>query len=214
MNKYFVFEGIDGSGKTTLAKYAKEYLIEQGFDVIHTKEPGSPLVPVCKAVREIIIKNKMMSQEAVSCLFAADGFEHKASIVEPMLDSGYWVIQDREFNVSDFCYRGDFRIQQFFDARECLFKAYRHDSKYNPVIVYVSCPVQIALPRILARGTNRFEDDEVIPVMQRIHDRYEKIIFNLKSSGEIQVVVIDNGDNLSESKKQVRLLLEANFIGG
>ena len=37
---FLVFEGIDGSGKTSQLKRTKEYLEAKGYDVVTTREPG------------------------------------------------------------------------------------------------------------------------------------------------------------------------------
>ena len=36
--KFFVFEGIDASGKTTQAKLLEAYLIQKGFDFLLTRQ--------------------------------------------------------------------------------------------------------------------------------------------------------------------------------
>ena len=37
--KYIVFEGLDGSGKTTISKMFVEYLYDKNYSVFYTKEP-------------------------------------------------------------------------------------------------------------------------------------------------------------------------------
>ena len=54
-SKYIVFEGNDGSGKTTIAKAIYDKL---PGEKIYTKEPGSPLLPFCQEIRKIIIHGK------------------------------------------------------------------------------------------------------------------------------------------------------------
>ncbi|RUM60163.1 MAG: dTMP kinase, partial [Persephonella sp.] len=51
--KFIVFEGIDGSGKTTQAKKLYEYLKEKGLKTVLTKEPGG--TDIGKEIRKILL---------------------------------------------------------------------------------------------------------------------------------------------------------------
>lgn len=37
---FIVFEGPDGSGKTTICDIVCQKLTDMGFDIVHTREPG------------------------------------------------------------------------------------------------------------------------------------------------------------------------------
>ena len=50
--KYFVFEGVDGSGKTTLAHMLFDKL---PHPKLFTKEPGTPHIEFCVSVRKLIL---------------------------------------------------------------------------------------------------------------------------------------------------------------
>ena len=41
MNSLFItFEGIEGCGKSTQAKHLYDFLVNQGYEVVQTREPG------------------------------------------------------------------------------------------------------------------------------------------------------------------------------
>ena len=53
--KIIEVEGTDGAGKTTALKYLIEKLRASGKTVLETREVGSPLIPVCVKLREIVL---------------------------------------------------------------------------------------------------------------------------------------------------------------
>jgi len=59
--RYICFEGVEGSYKTTNTKRLTDYLIERGYNVLRTKEPGTPLNPLTMKLREIMLSNEYAS---------------------------------------------------------------------------------------------------------------------------------------------------------
>ena len=53
---FIVFEGPDGSGKTTVADKVCASLRDDGFDVVHTREPGG--IEIAEQIRNIILDPK------------------------------------------------------------------------------------------------------------------------------------------------------------
>lgn len=76
MKQWIVFEGGEGSGKTTLMAVLKRELEERGFDVLCTREPGG--VPIAEDIRAIILdpKNTELDPIAEALLFAAARRQH------------------------------------------------------------------------------------------------------------------------------------------
>jgi dTMP kinase len=92
---FIVFEGIDGSGKTTQSKLLFELLSKEGKQVIWTKEPtdgdiGSLLTK--KYLKEVDLPI------VDALLFAADREEHLKDMVIPALSQGKIVISDRYYH--------------------------------------------------------------------------------------------------------------------
>ncbi len=68
------FEGVDGSGKTTLAKELEKYLKEKGYDVKYEKEPTKMIL---KFVEESVLVNRDRNTNYMNiALFLADRFLH------------------------------------------------------------------------------------------------------------------------------------------
>jgi dTMP kinase len=91
-----VFEGIDGTGKTTLAKRLAEALRAHGTEVVETREPWTSRHGK-ELARLLAQKERTSTREQEVELFHADRAEHVAQVVRPALARGAWVVQDRTF---------------------------------------------------------------------------------------------------------------------
>lgn len=102
---WVVMEGPDGTGKSTLAQNLKGLLEGQGLKVVLTKEPGSPEVPVCTQIRQILLDpNNKVSERTSLLLFLADRAQHMLDVVIPTLEAGKVVISDRS-SLSTWAYQ-------------------------------------------------------------------------------------------------------------
>lgn len=108
MKQWIVFEGGEGSGKTTLMAALEEHLVSRGMDVLCTREPGG--VPIAEAIRRIILdpQNKELDPIAEALLFAASRRQHLVEKVLPALKEGKMVLMDR-FVDSSLAYQGHAR---------------------------------------------------------------------------------------------------------
>jgi len=86
-------EGIDGSGKATVARIIYKYL-SKNRRVFLTKEPtDSELAKL--AYKVLFRKSKKLSPTALQLLFMADRAQHVEAVIKPKLKKGYTVIVDR-----------------------------------------------------------------------------------------------------------------------
>ncbi len=96
--KFFTFEGIDGSGKTTISKMVYEELRKK-WDVVLTKEPTDSWLG--KSVEKAIEEKK--DAITISLLFMADRNEHLKDI-HKWIEEGKVVLCDRYMD-STFAYQ-------------------------------------------------------------------------------------------------------------
>ncbi len=101
---FIVFEGIDGSGKSTHIKALAEELRGRGYSVLQTSEPSKDRIG--NFIRRYAERNdSRLTPETEALLFAADRFEHVKTVIEPALKRGRIVISDRYF-YSSLAYQG------------------------------------------------------------------------------------------------------------
>lgn len=91
---YIVFEGIDGSGKTTLCDSLSELLIQRGFKVKQLSEPSRSHIGFL--LREQM-KNSSLTQLSLSLLFAADSYHVQAQREEIYNREYDYIISDRNY---------------------------------------------------------------------------------------------------------------------
>lgn len=102
---FITFEGPDGSGKSTIIKKVYDYLIENNYDVIKTREPGGS--PIAEKIRNLILdtENTEMGYRTEALLYAASRAQHVEETILPALNENKIVLCDR-FLISSLAYQG------------------------------------------------------------------------------------------------------------
>lgn len=94
MSQLIALEGIDGSGKTTLARLLSDALNLIGVPHILTREPGG--TPLGKSLRQLLLDPQPApTPKAELLLYAADRAQHVETVIKPALERGHTVITDR-----------------------------------------------------------------------------------------------------------------------
>lgn len=104
MIRYVAIEGIDGAGKSTVARLVARRLEAQGTSVTEVREPGGTAAG--EAIREILLGHgSHLDDWTEALLFAAARAELAATVVAPALARGDVVISDRSYH-SSLAYQG------------------------------------------------------------------------------------------------------------
>ena len=102
--KFIVLEGPDRCGKSTQAKLLLNYLIEQGNDVILTREPGG--TPTAERMRQIVLEPGLeITPMAELFLYEASRAQHTQEKIIPALEAGKIVLCER-YTMSTCAYQG------------------------------------------------------------------------------------------------------------
>ncbi len=102
--RLITIEGLDGSGKTTLADALVDALRSEGRDVVLLREPGG--VELSERIRALVKDPGLaVDPRAEALLYAAARAQLVAERVEPALAAGTWVLLDR-FVDSSLAYQG------------------------------------------------------------------------------------------------------------
>lgn len=102
---FITFEGLDGCGKSTQMHLAADFLREQGYSPVTTREPGG--CGIAEQIRGILLdeRNDAMDPLTEALLYAAARRQHVKERVSPALADGKIVLSDR-FVDSSVAYQG------------------------------------------------------------------------------------------------------------
>jgi dTMP kinase len=102
---FVVFEGVEGAGKGTQIRLAREFLESQGYDVLVTREPGGTALG--ERVRDALLADsgESIDGRAEALLFAGSRAQHVSHVIRPALEEGKFVLCDRYLD-SSLAYQG------------------------------------------------------------------------------------------------------------
>ena len=180
--KFIVFEGTDGSGKSTQIKLLAKYLRGKGEDVFITCEPTDS--PFGALIRTCLTGRMDTDERAIAALFAADRLDHilnPVNGIKRMLDEGKTVLCDRYY-LSSFAYNGGFvPLEWVIALNSQAMEVLRPD-----LVVYIDLPPEEGMARVSRRGeTERYE---TLDKQQKIRARYFEIFERFKDSENIVII--------------------------
>jgi dTMP kinase len=106
--RFITLEGIEGAGKSTVARIVCEWLAARSIPTRLTREPGG--TPLAERVRQIVLErgNEQLPPVTETLLmFSARGI-HVENLIRPALARGEWVVCDR-FTDATRAYQGSGR---------------------------------------------------------------------------------------------------------
>lgn len=181
--RFIVFEGIDGSGKSTQIKSISKQLETQGLKIYKTFEPTDG--PVGSLIRQMLLGEIATDQRTIASLFAADRTDHltnQKNGIKQKVDQGGIVLCDRYY-FSSYAYHA-----QYIDMEWVI-----HTNSLNAEIlkpdltIFIDVDPEICFKRIKLSRTD-FEMYEQIDVMKNVRINYFKAFDRLKDSEKIAVV--------------------------
>ncbi|KPL58095.1 dTMP kinase [Rossellomorea vietnamensis] len=172
---FITVEGPEGAGKSTILSELYQQLLEDGRDVIQTREPGG--ISIAEQIREVILdtRNTEMDKRTEALLYAAARRQHLVEKVIPALEEGKIVICDR-FIDSSLAYQGNARgigMEEVMDINQFAI-----EDKMPDLTLYFDIAPEEGLKRIAkhnGREVNRL-DLESIDFHTRVREGYQKLI--------------------------------------
>lgn len=164
---FVVFEGIDGSGKSTQLRMMAEHLRAAGLAVMTSREPTDH-EPWGARLRRSMVEGRMNADDELRH-FLEDRRQHLAEHVLPALHAGQVVLVDRYY-LSTAAYQG----RRGFDVDDLLAQ----NEAFAPapdLALYFEITPERALERARARGTtDEFERLDELREVAAIFERIER----------------------------------------
>lgn len=175
MSILITLEGVEGSGKSTLIHFIKEFLENSEKKVVMTREPGG--IDIAEQIRSVILDktNTNMEGRTEALLYAAARRQHLVEKIIPALNQGNIVLCDR-FIDSSLAYQGYARglgINEVYSINQFAI------GNFMPSLtLYLDLDPQIGLNRIAKnkeREINRLDLEEV-NFHVKVREGYEEVL--------------------------------------
>ena len=197
---FITFEGPDGSGKTSVATAVCERLKQQGYEVVHTREPGG--IEISEEIRNIILdpKNTAMDARTEALLYAASRRQHLVEKVFPAMKQGKIVICER-FLDSSLAYQGYGRQLGFDEVLS--INLFAIENTYPDMTIYLDVDEEIGLSRLADRSFKDRLDQESIDFHHRVAQGYKEVLKRFPDRIQIVDASKDKETVIEESMKRI-----------
>ena len=204
--RFIVFEGIDGSGKSTQIKQISKWLKTSGYTVYSTFEPTDG--PIGLLIRQMLSGKLATDQRTIASLFAADRTDHLVNTengIRHKVDQGAVVLCDRYY-FSSYAYHA-----QYIDMEWVIHANSLNADILRPdVTIFIDVDPKICFERI-KNSRSSFEMYEKIDILEKVRTNYFKAFDTLKALETIAIIdgnrpmeVVEN-TILNEVKKIIKI---------
>ena len=201
--RFLTLEGIEGAGKSTIAKFVLGWLARQQIPGRLTREPGG--TPLAERIRQLVLEQGAESLSPVTetlLMFAARDL-HLQSVIRPALARGEWVVCDR-FTDATRAYQGSGRgvDPQLIES----LAAAVHGGLAPDCTLLLDLPVSVGLAR--ARGRAAGDADRFEAETQAFFERVRAGYLELARREPQRFHVIDAAAPLDSVEARVESILE------
>ena len=201
---FITFEGIEGSGKSSLIAQLKKYFKNSKLEAFFSKEPGG--TDLGKEIRKILLNPKYsFDPTSELLLLLADRAEHVQKIIRPNLQKNKLIFCDRYLD-STLAYQGSGRNLDKKIIKE-MFKAL--DFPIPDLTILLDVPVQIGLSRARKRNKlDRFEKEDL-----NFHENVRRSYLDLAKNDSARIVLFDSSISEEELFKKAVNLIKSRISG-
>ncbi len=189
-------EGGEGAGKSTCLRTAVEALVAAGVDVKQAREPGG--TPLGERLREILLDPETgeIAPDAEALMMFAARAQLVASVIEPSLAAGSFVISDR-FTDASYAYQGGGRGMA--SERIASLEQWTLGELRPSLTLLLDIPPEKGLQRATARReADRFEHEHIA-----FYERVRATYLERAAAEPERVMLIDATRPIEEVTAQV-----------
>jgi dTMP kinase len=200
--KFIVFEGAEGSGKSTQARLLSDWLGRVGIPHRLTREPGG--TPVAEEIRSVILHGVDIPVQTELLLVLAARSVHVRELIEPELAAGKIVICDR-YELSTLAYQGIGRELGLEPVRR--LNDFATGGLHPDLTIVVDVPAKVGEER---RARSRSSSDRIERAGDLFHERVVEA-YRLLASEEPAVELVDGTLSEPVVHQTILGLLRARF---
>ena len=197
---FITLEGIEGAGKTTLIDFIEDLFINNGRDVVKTREPGGTTIG--EQIRKILLnnENKSLSHDTELLLLFAARAQHMDEVIIPALSSGKIVICDR-FTDASYAYQGGGRG---IDKSRIMIleKLVQEDLKPDVTLLF-DLDSNTGLQRTMKRNNKDRFENEKIEFFEKVRSCY----LDLANKEPERFYIINSEKSIENVKEQINKII-------
>lgn len=204
--KLIVFEGIEGSGKTTQIQRLKIWLERvQDAPLVVTREPGGTALG--KQLRSLLLSELELtpSNRAEMLLYAADRAQHVEEVLQPQLAAGAIILCDR-YTDSTIAYQGYGRgldIQLIEQLNAIATGGLSAD-----LTLWLDVAVEVGQSRVRQRGNLDRMERSALEFHQRVREGYAAIA----AGSSDRFIPIDASSAIERVEQQIQTCLSQRLL--
>jgi dTMP kinase len=196
-----VFEGLDGSGKSSLMAALESELKSKSLPVYRTREPGG--TPLGDEIRNLILRKEGSppTPRTELLLYEASRAQHVDQVILPRLKKNEWVLCDR-FSASSVAFQAGGR--EISEAWVERLNEFATDGLEAELTVLLDLSVEESRRRRNHRQSQSGEsEDRIESETDTFHERVRKSFLEQASRNPKHWLVLDAGSSPAELLKQL-----------
>ena len=198
--KFITFEGPDGSGKTGQLDILADELLQGGYPILSTREPGGTSIGDQIRATLLDLKNTSMIDRAEALLYQAARAQLVDEIIKPHLNKGGIILCDR-YADSTLAYQG-YGHQNTLESLQGIIE-YATGGLVPDLSILLDLEPEVGLQRRLdAGGLNRLDAYD-IDFHHRVRDGYLELV--KKDPG--RWVIVDADQSFDQVQEELREIL-------
>jgi dTMP kinase len=195
--KFITLEGMDGAGKSTHIPNIITALKARGVEVVATREPGGTRLG--EQLRALLLHDAMHPETETLLMFAARR-EHIATVIEPALKRGAYVLSDR---FTDATYAYQCGAKGVASSKIKQLEKWVQGSLQPDLTLLFDVPVEISMKRLAdAREPDKFERENAA-----FFDKLRQAYLSRAAENPARFRVIDANQALDKVKVLVENII-------
>jgi dTMP kinase len=204
---FLAFEGLDGSGKSTLMNGLRAEFDRRGISYVLTREPGG--TELGDEIRQLLlrVRGEAPVARAEALLYQAGRAQHVEQLIRPALRTNKWVLSDR-FAASSVAFQAGGRAIRT-EAIQWL-NGFATGGLEPDLYVLLDLPVSESLARLKGRGQDA---DRMEIEAQEFHERVRQAYLEMAALAPRSWLVLSALDSPAQLLQHLlSVLLEKKWL--